>query len=238
MKILAFSDIHGTDPNTLLGSDFENDYDIILIAGDILPLPIQFDIYQSEDWLEYNFRDMCVRLMEHTGAKKVVFIGGNHDVGIEHTKVNALINHPDIIYLNNEMYEFRLSEDCHTYKIFGCPYLTMSDMWAFTLKERELNEMYSNIPACDILLTHNPPYGTPLSQEFKTKGQYKIMNDYGNKALKSVCDLTYTYIDLIICGHIHDGCHDKIEYNGIKMVNVAVKDNNYDAKHNLTTIIL
>ena len=51
MKIVALSDLHGTLPT------FVPECDVVVIAGDILPLNIQRKIDESICWLCNDFKD-------------------------------------------------------------------------------------------------------------------------------------------------------------------------------------
>lgn len=232
MKILCFSDIHGSDVmqeeyKHLLPED--TDIEMILIAGDILPLDIQFNPLEAEKWLVESFIPMCRKLMLKCGAKRVIFIAGNHDKAFETLDVNEILCCDDIIYLNETSYSYYF--DGHVWSIYGIPYLSMKRKWGFVVSDdQKLEKKYNAIPGCDILLTHNPPYGTPLSQELReNKGRYELI-DPGNRALRKRIENRWAVLDdigYVICGHIHEGDHRPMYYSNTLIANVAYKDDEY-----------
>ena len=86
MKIVALSDLHGTLPT------FVPECDVVVIAGDILPLNIQRKIDESICWLCNDFKDWANKLE----CQKVVFIAGNHDFVFEHFLENKFMNSAEI----------------------------------------------------------------------------------------------------------------------------------------------
>lgn len=68
-KFIAISDLHGTLP------EIKEEADILLIAGDIMPLQIQRDMEESEIW----FKDSFLPWADSLPIKYVVLVGGNHD---------------------------------------------------------------------------------------------------------------------------------------------------------------
>ena len=74
MKCVALSDLHGDLPEDI------PECDIVIIAGDILPLNIQRDKIKSTAWLCNEFKNWCNFLK----CSKVIFIAGNHDFVLYH----------------------------------------------------------------------------------------------------------------------------------------------------------
>ena len=80
ITIAAISDLHGTLP------EIKEEADILLIAGDIMPLQTQRDMEESEMW----FKDSFLPWTDSLPIKYVVLVGGNHDLTKEH-KICAFV---------------------------------------------------------------------------------------------------------------------------------------------------
>ena len=70
LRVAAISDIHGYFPT------IEEPADILLIAGDISPLEIQFDKPKMKIWLETEF----AYWVKNLPVERVFLIAGNHDL--------------------------------------------------------------------------------------------------------------------------------------------------------------
>ena len=75
MKVCSVSDLHGNliqCPSTYWKGLEE--CEILFICGDILPLQIQYDMRESQNWLISEFKLWAQDLP----VEKVYFIAGNH----------------------------------------------------------------------------------------------------------------------------------------------------------------
>lgn len=237
MRILAFSDTHGSlfmSKKAYTDMIPEGQFDYILVAGDIFPLQIQRDDSQCLDWWNDKFLPDMYKLLERTGAKEAVIVAGNHDFAFEHYPKDYW-QADKVVYLENDAHTLVDSEN-KTYTVFGSPYLNMStrSRWAFDTKnEKELENMYKTFPSCDIFLTHCPPYGLPQGQRILGNR----LDDFGSKALRNFIDNSWEVtFDNIICGHIHDGRHGVMQYNGMNIINVACKNDEYNLVYPPTVI--
>lgn len=220
MKIVAISDIHGDLIKV-------PKCDVVCICGDILPLNIQRDLVRSWTWLICEFTPWANNLK----CDHVVFVAGNHDFIFEQCHQvgsdikNIWKDHPKIHYLIDESVEI----DGKTF--YGTPWCPSLSGWAFYKNSQDLNEIFSKIQNCDVLLTHCPPKIGYAGTVLETN--YNYMNDFGCSELKNCLD--DKKIDWVISGHIHSGNHEITKYfNGIKdinIVNVSIKDEGYNIKY-------
>ena len=153
IKICAISDLHGYLPEI-------EPVDILLIAGDISPLDIQFNKEMMKKWLENTFANWIKELP----LDKVYLVAGNHDVYFEglsqiqldefRTKCNF-----KLVYLENN-HIIHKHED-KEYKIFGTPYCHIFGNWPFMRTEQYMEEKFKQIPdEVDIIISHDPPFDT------------------------------------------------------------------------------
>lgn len=214
MKILAMSDLHGYLPAV------EGQYDLMIIAGDVLPLEIQTNTYLSYCWLTQDFKIWC----DSIDVKMVVLVPGNHDFVFEELtnwfeisdKINVLINRK-IVFQGKT--------------IFGCPYTTMNT-WAF---HREKYRTYKKmIPTgIDILVTHQPPLYNGLGMVEYDNGDIKECGC--PKLMERIIDINP---ELVICGHIHSGNHSDVRLGNIRLYNVSLLDEQYTVQYHPKRIIL
>lgn len=215
MKILAMSDLHGYLPNV-----GENKYDLMIIAGDVVPLELQTNTYLSYCWLTQEFQVWC----DNIDVEKVVLVPGNHDFVFEQIKnwykigdkINVLINRK-IVFQGKT--------------IFGCPYTTM-DTWAF---KREKYRTYKKmIPTdVDILVTHQPPLYNGLGMVEYDNGDIKECGS--PKLMERIIDINP---ELVICGHIHTGNHSDVRLGNIRLYNVSLLDEQYRVRYEPKLIYL
>ena len=145
-------------------------------------------------------------------VKDIVFIAGNHDRLFEsgNSLAKSLFD-PSIIYLQDEMKEVQ------GIKIYGSPRTPFFCNWAFN-EERgpEIRDWWDQIPECDILLTHGPPYNILDLCDNGWVGCEDLL-----EAVKRVKPKIHAF------GHIHQQNGIKEEF-GIKFINCAVMDNQYN----------
>jgi Icc-related predicted phosphoesterase len=218
LKIGAISDIHGNIINTI------EKCDIFVIAGDISPLYIQFKMPAMKEWMLNEFATW----VKNIPADKVILVAGNHDAWLERVseydmfEVQKATNFK-LIYLKNEAWTYKTDEgDWH---FFGTPYCHQFGTWPFMRDERTLETHFKEIPdVVDVIISHDPPYGignTDVIQEgfrYYTKQPKHLGN---NELAKRLFNVDYK---LLICGHIHSGCHEIDD----KCVNVSLLNEEYE----------
>ena len=211
IKIIAFSDPHGNLPV------ITEEFDLLLICGDICPAHDHYNWYQRE-WLSTVFVKWVMSLPFKDNLSKVVFIGGNHDVYLmqepnpnrgDYSSIYTDILKPcggRLVYLEDDEYIFeKVNEDgqVEKLKIYGTPWCKIFGNWAFMRSDEKLAQYYDNIPeGLDILITHDAP---------DIQGCGKITlgcwagENAGNKVLaKAIKKKEPRYV---FWGHIHTGSH-------------------------------
>ena len=112
IKICAISDLHGYLPKI-------EPCDLVLICGDIVGLHAQRYPKSCKKWYIDRFKPWVNELP----CDKVLFIPGNHEVGMEghEEEYKKLFGpHEKATILIHESYEY-LGNDATFYKIFGTP---------------------------------------------------------------------------------------------------------------------
>ena len=198
MIIYALSDIHGFLPKV-------PECDICIIAGDFCP-KFNHNIGMQHCWLDTNFRTW----LNEIPAKHIVGIAGNHDLIYEYqpTFVPKGLNWT---YLQDE------STIIEGIKIHGTPYQTKFGNWPFMKTEEELDILWKDMPACDILVVHGPPMGAGDWSRFR-----KTPERAGSITLAK--KLEQLKIQWCICGHIHEN-YGTYKLGATKVANVAVCSN-------------
>ena len=226
IKITAFSDIHGHLPKNI------QECDIIIIAGDILPLDIQRDDVKAISWFLLDFKQW----VEQQPCKKVIFIAGNHDFLFDHigpqlnrTAVDVMKKllgshrkESKLVYLCNSSYEY---EGRRFYGVPWCPELSN---WAFYQDHDGLEKKFEIMPKkCDVLISHCPPsIGTTgiVHQQ-----GFNYMRNFGCVELSEA--IMFRDIKWLVCGHIHSGNHIPETINHTNIVNVSLKDEDYKVNY-------
>lgn len=229
MRVTAVSDLHGYLPEI-------NPTDMYLICGDISPIDIQTNYFEMATW----FKNVFIPYLKGVDAKCIVFIGGNHDFFFSNllfecqylgnnferdSLIPALKKHrltKKVHYLENSMYEYK------GIKIYGCPYVENLSRWAFSLVHNK--GVYDNIPPCDILLLHQPPYIDEL-------GLAKFCGMERQLGSISLADkIRQIKPKYVFCGHVHSGKHDRCSLRftdgETSLYNVAIKDEDYNVAYN------
>jgi Icc-related predicted phosphoesterase len=196
LNICALSDFHGLLPKV-------PECDLCIIAGDVCPQFDHSEMFQ-QSWIETSFK----LWLEEIPARHIVGIAGNHDFIFEMKKINLPWN-----YLEDS------SVEIEGIKIHGTPHVNGTDKWAFSHEEFVLKQIWENLPYCDILISHSPPYGIADDDKRGNKiGSISLRRQIGK--LK---------IPMVICGHAHEnyGLH---KMNDCEVLNVAMAYNKYDSK--------
>lgn len=221
MKIVGISDIHGN----LIDCP---ECDVLCIAGDIFPLDIQRRYVESVRWMRYKF----VPWVESLPCKKVILVAGNHDFLLDSDYSDPLIDldspsefnpyelSEKLIYLDKKMVEI----DGVTF--YGDPTCTGPRGWAFY--RRDEHGLFDSIPNCDVLITHQPPYG-----KVSTVLQEDSFNHGRNYGAKSLTDrLQQGGVKYCLSGHIHSGLHTGEKIGECMCYNVSIKDERYVVSYN------
>jgi len=230
MKIFAWSDGHGEFPYNWAN---EEHVDVIIIAGDIVPLYIQRSPESSLNWFESEFFDY----VRSVNADKVILIAGNHDFMFEYFDKTFLLseikNHSlddKLIYLQDDTYEYGGE------KFYGTPWIADLRNWAFYAKD--LDEKFSHIqPDTTILITHMPPRvgSVGSSYPFAEFQGYRPERNFGSYALANRI-LELPNLKLNFCGHVHTGTHGGVKYGNCKIYNVSIKNEDYEKVYNQTYV--
>lgn len=215
MKIIALSDLHGR----LI--DIKENFDLMLICGDTLRY------FNQEEFFFESFIKWVNNLNFNNNESKVVMIAGNHDwffkLNFDESSKKRMseLTNGRLIYICDETYEF--SNDGKSYKIYGTPYCKRFFDWAFMEDNDVLAEIYSKIPSdIDFLISHDAADINKLG--YISEGRQKGKNA-GNKLLSNaVLSAKPKYY---FCGHIHSGNHNFSEYEGIKLANVSICNEEY-----------
>lgn len=222
MKLAIISDLHGNLPDYY--EAFE-DVELLLICGDLIPLDIQGNILESKKWFLNKFKPWVYSL----SVKKCYFIAGNHDFLAERNPDWMKEHFPITIkvsYLCNETATYFYKDK--TYKIFGTPYCHLFGNWPFMRDYPTLEKYYSLIPNnCDIVISHDAPALAGLGtihqgdRQGTEAGNY-LLSDY----------ILQKKPKYFFGGHIHSGEHSLQEYEGIKLANTSIVDENYNLTYN------
>lgn len=220
-KFCAISDTHGLLPEI-------EPCDVLLIAGDISPLNIQFNIPAMKSWLLTNF----IHWINDLPVDKVVLVAGNHDRIFESMSEGFFMelrmkSSNKIIYLKNETYH-HFTDEGDIISIFGTSYCHIFGNWSFMRDDQYMEEKFKEIPEnIDIIISHDPPYGIGNHDVslWKPRGG-NIVDHLGNYPLKQ--RLEQINFKWLVCGHIHTGDHDPSEFMNGKVVNVSMLDESYN----------
>ena len=217
IKICAISDLHGYLPKI-------EPCELVLICGDIVSLHAQRYPKSCKKW----YIDWFKPWVNELPCDKVLFIPGNHEVGMEghEEEYKRLFGpHNKATVLFHESYEY-LGSDGKTYKIFGTPYCKIFGNWAYMYPDDTLRQAFSEIPEnLDILITHDQPYefGDILLQE---DCPWADGSHIGNKPLLEAILAKQPRYQLN--GHLHSCSHEKIMINNTSHYNVSMKDEKYN----------
>lgn len=207
MKVIGISDLHG---NLISISEC----DILCIAGDIIPLNIQKDYTKSDKWWKTKF----VQWSNSINCGKIFVVPGSHDFYLEYlykdkNKYQEFINQIYTITLGKVEILIDILTEYKGLKIYGCPWIAPIDFqhhkWAFEEYNYDLDNIYSKISECDILITHDSPIENEL---LNIESWYKCKYH--------------------LYGHWHEG-KGNISTN---KYNCSIMDNMYNLKKNYTLI--
>ena len=153
MKIVIISDTHG------LHSEIKHPLpkgDVLIHAGDTCNIGIESDVRKFVHW----FQNL-------DGYDTKVFIGGNHDGGLEwkqdwlkHYINDENLSQSDCVYLEESSFTIQDPKFSRPIKFYGSPYTPEFMKWSFNVPRKELYKHWEKIPLdTDVLITHGPPEG-------------------------------------------------------------------------------
>lgn len=217
MKVIAISDLHGILPEIIEPAE------IMVIAGDIVPLSIQFNKLESKIWFEEVFAEWIKELP----VDRVYMVAGNHDAyfeGISSLQLEDFISSCNfkLVYLRNESI-IHTCDDGNQVTIFGTPYCHIFGKWPFMREELYMVDKFKDIPdKCDIIISHDPPFNVSDADKILQSTKWSSTNHLGNIPLSNrLNEIDYK---IVFCGHIHSGDHNLVN----KVVNVSICDENYN----------
>lgn len=174
MKIWLISDIHAEEQYLKIPENI----DMLIVAGDVTnyhtPIPNCMEFEYFKKWLI------------NLNIKYKVIIAGNHDYWATQFYYKEELKLNNIHYLENNLIEIE------GIKIYGSPITPTFGNWYFM--SDDTSKYWQDIPECDILITHGPPYGIFDVNEYNEHcGDINL--------LKRLTDLK----PKVHCfGHIHD----------------------------------
>lgn len=214
MRIAAVSDLHGHQPDI-------PECDLLIIAGDICP-----DFISRANQRAW-FVDKCLPWLKKQPAKDILATWGNHD----------WLPRPSAEWANLAEAHFVKVDELVDYKglrLYFSPWSNQFGSWAWMLDSEVLDAKYLDIPSCDILVSHQPPYGygdQPDPKYYMGTGPTHV----GSIGLRDAMDRVKP--DILICGHIHGG-HGTYTHGRTTIHNVALVNEGYKPVNPITLIDL
>lgn len=195
--IIAISDLHGELLDDLPACD------LLIIAGDLCPLHNHEVAYQR-DWINQEFNPWFATQR----ATQRIYIAGNHDFVFEQD--------PDGVEKPRHYLQDR-AVTLNGLKFWGSPWSRACGLWAFGKEERDLPDIWEQIPTdIDILITHGPAY--------RARDMVLSGDQVGSVTLRNWID---TYEPRVhICGHIHEAAGLQLVGRTL-VVNAAIRDRHY-----------
>jgi Icc-related predicted phosphoesterase len=180
---------------------------MLLVAGDICPTGDERPETQRT-WLHSTF----ARWLADVPASTVIGVAGNHDF-VGETDPSALRD-LDWHYLQDESIEI------DGLSVYGSPWTSRFQEWAFMLSEEELSRCWEGIPdAIDVLCVHSPPVGY---------GDWISGHHIGSPSLLEAIDARAP--KLCVFGHVHQG-YGRWQRGATELVNAAHCDMQYLPAH-------
>jgi uncharacterized protein len=173
--------------------------DAIICAGDMTNFGAKVEYKKLTQWL-----DKC-QLLAPT-----FYLPGNHDIGLKDSQLTSsgALNIYHRTALLNELSLYGVSLSVY-YKAPGLA-LPWDNVTCDPMVE---GQYYSQIPPCDILVSHSPPSGS--------LGTEKVCGDIGSSCLRSWIERFQP--KLVVCGHVHNPMAREEMIGRTKVVNVATK---------------
>lgn len=231
MKFVGISDQHG------ILRDLKEPADVLLVAGDIVPLRFQTYSKDSKKW----FKEVYIPWCKAQPVESVVCVAGNHDFWLERhgNEFKDMTRNTKIIYLENEIHT--ILREGKKYIIYGTPLCKPFGLWAFMKPLEMLGEIFKDVPGLiekekegteevkTILLSHDGPYGCSDIILQKSCRWYDGKTHIGNSALTSL--VSEIKPDIQIHGHLHTTNHDPEFLGDTEVRCVSVLDENYEVAY-------
>lgn len=204
MKIWLISDTHGKENELTVPENI----DMVISAGDGGTYKNPFSCKKDLDKFLTWFNDLPI---EHK-----IYVPGNHDTAMEEELIEEEI-YQEIFFL------FHQSFETQGIRIFGSPYTPAFYNWAYNSTEKELEELWKDIPNdLDILVTHGPPKNIlDRCQDGYRAGCKHLLN-----AVKDTKPKYHVF------GHIHEDGGKQEVYDGTTFINASVLDLQYQMSNN------
>jgi Icc-related predicted phosphoesterase len=200
VRVVCLADLHGYLPEVPR-------CDVLFVAGDICPTGDERPETQRS-WLHSTF----ARWLADVPAATVVGVAGNHDF-VGETDPSALRD-LDWHYLQDE------SIKIDGISVYGSPWTSRFQEWAFMLTEEELSRHWEGIPeGIDVLCVHSPPAGY---------GDWISGHHIGSPSLLETIDARAP--KLCVFGHVHQG-YGRWQRGTTELVNAAHCDMEYLPAH-------
>jgi Calcineurin-like phosphoesterase len=206
MLVRAAADLHGHLPTV-------ERCDVLLLAGDLVPLAVQDSDSGSQRWL----RDVLGAWLEDVPAEHVVGIAGNHDLWAQHAAPPEGLRWT---YLQDD------GATVAGLRMWGTPWTPTFGGWAFEAEPEARRETFAHIPAeTDVLLAHCPPWG--CGDRAPRRGTPEAGSEHvGCPELLQAIELVLP--TLVVFGHVHEdgGYRDELP-SGPLLANVSILDGGY-----------
>lgn len=197
MRICLISDTHQTHPDV----DKFPDADLLLHCGDATKNGCAQEFIAFNKWL--------ITLKQK--FPHIIFTPGNHDLLFEDNEgfARSLVQSAEVLIGETTMFQ--------GLRIHGFPWVPKFYNWAFMQTSTSRKVSTSEIPECDVLMTHGPPYGIgDVAKNFSNTGCPWLLQRVEKLQPK-----------LHVYGHIHE-CHGQtIEIGGTKFINAAQMDRHH-----------
>lgn len=223
MRICGISDMHGN-------LDFSIEpCNVLCICGDIFPLKIQGYSKPCEKWFKNDFLTWCNKQPVET----ILLIAGNHDWYFERHADDAkkmILQFPDlkpnVVYLQDELYEYINEDDGSIYRFYGTPWCHKFGSWAFMPEfDDALIEKFESIPEnINVLMTHDAPYG--VSDVCLQDVWWNKKEHIGSKPLTDA--IMQRQPVTCLHGHLHTTNHEEEKLGNTSVYNVSLLDENYE----------
>lgn len=226
-KIYCISDTHGNYEN--LNPD---GYDIVIIAGDFSKMYGfgKIDVYWQRKWIENEF----MKWTDSYPKTQFVIIPGNHDLCLD-KDITKMFKDMDWNIRWHDNVHFLCNSGCEIdgLKFYGSPNVPIINFrWAFESNHNQLNKEFNKIPYdVDFLITHSPPRIPGAAVD------YSLQTDRGPFGSSELTEqIIKKHPRYVICGHIHSGNHERVEFEGSVIYNVSRLDEAYEIGYEHTVI--
>lgn len=190
-RLTHISDTHGMIPLC-----YPEDSIMLVHSGDMFPNATRGNVGEELEFQEKWVKKQILKYKSRIGSRYFLYIHGNHDYydpqkDFEAAGIRA-------INLNNKLVKLM------GLRFYGFPYVPfIAGEWNYEKQVPEMSRLVNQIPECDVLVAHCPPYGI-LSKDSEGKGG-------GNSSLMNWLAYGGLSPRYILCGHFH-------ESRGMKLV--------------------